>query len=147
MKNSLVPLTLILFFSISSGFIFYGNSLHRYATTCIENDAYGPIHYSRKWGDGEWKDFSIQPGDSHFHSWSYANLNNPTSPKLYIRFDCNRNKSGYQERMYELERFQTFEQDCNGAKKYKFIEFQKSSNGFLKGDSDGWLEIDMRSIN
>jgi hypothetical protein len=53
-----------------------------YEAVVIENPSRGPIHYMVKWGDGEWKRYTVEGNSRYTH---YIPVGSSIDP--YIRFD------------------------------------------------------------
>jgi hypothetical protein len=59
----------------------------KYAVTSITNRTNLTIHYEFKWGNGEWRQASLQPGHTMHHSWTYEYRGQNRSPVKLVRFD------------------------------------------------------------
>ena len=75
-----------------------------YALTTIENATNQTLHYSVRWGEGEWVQYSLGPGQYFVHSWNYAG-GPQTSPPLRVRFDFTLNDNDYVPKEYTLVRY------------------------------------------
>jgi len=53
----------------------------------VWNNTNRAINYEFRWGDREWKQFSIQPGERRWHSWHFATLDQSHWPTPMIRYD------------------------------------------------------------
>lgn len=71
-----------------------------YASITIENPFRHKIHYKFRWGEGEWKDYSIQPGWSMTHTYQDDFANQNRSPRPYTAFDMG---GGIANRSYWLK--------------------------------------------
>src|SRR5262245_19911620 len=40
-----------------------------YASVVVRNPGDVTIHYQIKWGSGEWKNYSVEPGERRYHAW------------------------------------------------------------------------------
>lgn len=58
-----------------------------YGVVAFKNDTNIVIHYEFRWGKGAWESFSVAPGASHWHSWTYDYPGENSSPVPQIRFD------------------------------------------------------------
>ncbi len=86
---------------------------------CIENSTNEKLHYSYRWGEGEWSTQSIEAKQLMSHWWTYV-PGSQTSPNFQIKFDDNFSE-GYTAAIYNLERYSTTEPvKCNQSRKYYF---------------------------
>jgi hypothetical protein len=91
-----------------------------YAVVGIYNPTHLTIHYSFRWGDGEWRSYTIDPGAKRWHAWRYDSPNENQSPVPYIMFDADLSDDiNYQE--YRLEAYASPSQSYWSGKKYKFV--------------------------
>jgi hypothetical protein len=61
---------------------------NRYGVVTITNaTANVNITYYFKWGNGDWKKFVLQPGDTMHHSWQLAFVNQQFAPTPRIQFE------------------------------------------------------------
>lgn len=72
-----------------------------YGSFVMRNPTDVAIHYQVKWGDGEWKSYTVEPGEKRFHAYSLDKDN--TIPSPYVRFDyiCGDGKVTYKS--YHME--------------------------------------------
>jgi|GEM_PF-5917306 hypothetical protein len=86
---------------------------------CLKNPTNEKLHYSYRWGEGEWFTDSIEAKQSMSHWWTYA-PGSQTSPNFQIQFDDSFSE-GYTAVTYNLERYSTTEPvQCNQSRKYYF---------------------------
>lgn len=90
-----------------------------YAVVTIENPTSMTIHYSFRWGDGEWEDFTLEPGDVRWHSWEYDYANQNESPRPYVRYDRDLTDA-FEMELYHLEAFASPYQLADYGKLYAF---------------------------
>jgi len=97
-----------------------GQNEYPYAVVCLRNFTDVPVYYSFRWGDsGQWDTREIDPGGSHWHSYTYEQ-GSRVSPDLYVKFNTNFN-SGASVKEYALDRYAVKEQVCELGKGYEFI--------------------------
>src|SRR5579884_871155 len=56
-----------------------------YGAFVIRNPAYVTIHYQVKWGNGEWRTYSLAPGHRGYHAYPLDEYGR--APISYVRFD------------------------------------------------------------
>lgn len=93
---------------------------NQYAVFAIINETNATIHYQMRWGDRDWRSFTVKPGENYTHSWRYSYLNENASPRPEIRFDTRLNSSELDVRSYVLDPFASPSDSFNGARKYVF---------------------------
>ena len=60
-----------------------------YDVVTINNKTGGPINYSYRWGNGEWRDDQIYPDKLWGYPHKYKFVNEHKSPSFEVRFDRN----------------------------------------------------------
>jgi S1-C subfamily serine protease len=75
------------------------SSITKYRVFSVENTSNVPIVYQVRWGDGEWKDWKVEPKKSMVHWFSGAKDARPS-----IRFDSSADP-GIQEKKYDIVYF------------------------------------------
>jgi hypothetical protein len=76
-----------------------------YGSSVIRNPSNNTICYQVKWGDGDWKSYSLPPGTSRYHA--YPLDGNGCVPTLGIRFDYIMNDGDVTFKTYKLDVFAT----------------------------------------
>lgn len=102
----------------------------RYALFCIENATEHPVSYSVKWGDQDWRDYSVAAHASLWHAWKYAIPGYLDSPTPYITFDADRT-AGESWVTYPLAPLATAEQRCELGKRYQ-LAWKASSTRYIE---------------
>ena len=90
-----------------------------YAMTTIENPTDQVLHYSVKWGDGSWQQYTLYPGEYRIHHYSYPSPEH-VSPSLRIRFDCTLCDDEYVGKEYSLARYAGSSVSHSASKRYVF---------------------------
>ena len=94
---------------------------NKYAVVAFKNNQSFTIYYSFRWGkDNEWKQFSVKPGEYHWHAWEYEVINENRSPTPQIRFDADLSDDTDWV-VYNLKAYAAPVQDVDYAKVYKFV--------------------------
>jgi hypothetical protein len=65
----------------------------------VNNPTTATIRYEVRWGHGEWKTYTLEPGDRrcHYHTLSVHN----TVPTPKLRYDCDLAEGEIQAKMFE----------------------------------------------
>lgn len=83
-----------------------------FGMVCLWNETHSKIHYSFQWGDGSWKNESVEPGTWRSHTWKYTFVNEDASPDFRINFDSD--LTGHNTfKKYVLKRTASAHTDCN----------------------------------
>jgi hypothetical protein len=79
--------SIVLLMGLASGFFATGQQAKAaaYGAFVLDNPSSVTIHYQVKWGNGEWKSYSIGPGYMGVH-WTYLDENGNV-PRPLVRFD------------------------------------------------------------
>jgi len=94
-----------------------GQNEYPYAVVCLKNFTDVPVYYSFRWGNSaEWDTRAIDPGGSHWHSYTYES-GSRVSPDLYVKFNSSLT-SGSNVKEYALDRYAVKEQVCELGKGY-----------------------------
>jgi hypothetical protein len=97
-----------------------GQNDYPYAVVCLKNFTDVPVYYSFRWGNsGQWDTREIEPGGSHWHSYTYE-PGSRVSPDLIVKFNSNL-ASGSGVKEYALDRYAVKEQVCELGKGYEFV--------------------------
>jgi hypothetical protein len=92
----------------------------RYAVVSFSNPTGHTIHYSFQWGEyGEWKQFTLYPGESRWHAWEYEYANQNHSPVPRIKFDADLT-SDHDFEIYRVEAYAAPQRGTTYAKRYAF---------------------------
>ena len=59
----------------------------RFALICVGTDTSYAINYEYRWGDGEWKPASVEPGRWKLHMYPYRTPGSTYSPGMEVRYD------------------------------------------------------------
>ncbi|MBL8331043.1 MAG: hypothetical protein JNJ71_19555 [Rubrivivax sp.] len=59
----------------------------KFALTCIGTGTGGAINFSYRWGSGEWRSTTVQPGNWVVLSYRYDYEGENRAPRLQVRFD------------------------------------------------------------
>lgn len=96
------------------------NTNCNYAMACIGNATPYTITYTVQWGfGGTWTSWTLQPGGSMMHWYTYSSWDNCSSPQLRINFDYD--ASYYNNyKTYDLDRYQAQSIECYLGKPYEF---------------------------
>jgi hypothetical protein len=92
---------------------------NRYAVLVIQNPTHLTINYAIRWGYGRWTHCSIEPGMRTTHSFRYTYLDQTSSPKPAVKFDCDLS-SGVSDREYELKAYAAPWRSSDLGKKHEF---------------------------
>jgi hypothetical protein len=90
-----------------------------YAQTTIENPTNLTLHYAVRWGDGEWVNYTLYPGEYRIHYLAYG-PDGQRSPNLAIKFDYTLCDDEYVPREYALTRYAYPSVDRLASKRYVF---------------------------
>jgi len=91
-----------------------------YAMVAIKNTTETKVNYYFRWGEAEWKAYSVEAGSWRWHSWRYNFPNENVSPTPHIKFD--EDLSGdIAWRFYDLKAYASPDQEIANAMKYKFV--------------------------
>jgi hypothetical protein len=82
-------------------------------TVAINNPTSNDIHYLFRWGNGDWKRYTLSPGQSRYH-WS--EMKHGRAPVPEIKFD---NARGH-DRLYSLDFYRTSRDTVNEGRPYAF---------------------------
>ncbi len=83
---------------------------------CIQNPTSIEVHYQFKWGNGEWVNYTVQPGQTMMH-WHPLDSQRCT-PIPQIRFDYILGDGMTTFKYYDLQTYGTF--DVTQGKPYSF---------------------------
>ncbi|HMQ46690.1 MAG TPA: hypothetical protein PKA00_04070 [Saprospiraceae bacterium] len=120
-----IMLTPVLFLLVMTSSISKSRSIDlptyycKYAVVCLYNNTPYNITYNIQWGNGAWKSWTLYPGETMRHWYTYETGDNCTSPNLSIEFDFD-TTSRVQNNSYALVRYQSSSNDCSDAKHYEF---------------------------
>ncbi len=99
-----------------------------WGVVCLVNNTEDKVVYAYRWGDEDWKKYSLEAGSSHWYSWNHSS-GSDAFPKFSVRFDNNLSSdSNFKE--YELEKNNASEQSCEKAKNYRF-KYTDRSQSFI----------------
>ena len=101
------------------------------AVTIVNNTASVRIHYRYRWGNGEWKDVTLLPGEGAHDSWEYNYEDEHHSPPFEIQFQTG---IGYFESFKTMELERQGSPTHRGGKTYRFVR--------IVGDKD---RLDLRA--
>ena len=90
-----------------------------YGVVAFENPTSVTINYSFRWGNGEWQEFTVLPGETVWHAWSYSYANENASPVPEISFDADLSYANYQQ-AYTVEAYRSPSTGTSHAKLYRF---------------------------
>ncbi|HMQ47523.1 MAG TPA: hypothetical protein PKA00_09015 [Saprospiraceae bacterium] len=91
-----------------------------YALACIGNATPYTITYTVQWGfGGTWTSWTLQPGGTMMHWYTYSTWDNCSSPQLRINFDFDASYNN-NYKTYDLDRYQAESVDCYWGKPYEF---------------------------
>ncbi len=68
-----------------------------YGCACLHNNLGSKVNYRFKWGSGDWKNVSLNPGGAEWMCWTYKD--SPKSPELEFQLDVD---------MTSAAKFETF---------------------------------------
>jgi hypothetical protein len=105
-------------------------ALARYALFCIENATEYPIRYSVKWGDRDWRDYSVAAHSSFWHAWKYKIPGYLDSPTPYITFDADQTADTSWV-TYPLAPLAVADQRCELGRRYQF-EWMADSTRYIE---------------
>lgn len=58
-----------------------------YGMVSLDNNSGNYVTYQFRWGENAaWQTYVLAPGQSRWHSWQYAYVNQNSSPRPYVRF-------------------------------------------------------------
>ena len=89
-----------------------------YAAFGLYNDTTHVLKYQVRWGDsGEWTYWTIAPGETMTHYYTYAYPNQNHSPVPYVRFDIG---GGVYTQTYRVDAYASPDRSYGFSNKYVF---------------------------
>jgi hypothetical protein len=99
-----------------------------FALLCIDNSTDVKINYQLKWGDGPWKNFTLEAGERYRHTWRYEREGEDRSPICSLRFDADLSSDTYWKR-YRLKPYASPNKtDCERYGKMYYFRYSGGEN-------------------
>lgn len=90
-----------------------------YGAVSIANRTDSTLHYVFRWGDREWQEVTLAPGEVCNHAWQYDYTDQNSSPRFEVRFDADMSAGTYWK-VYDLTPYASPTSGYDYSHKYVF---------------------------
>ena len=91
----------------------------RFGVIGVENGTKVVIRMQHRWGDGQWTNDVLRPGERKWFWWEFKRANEDKTPRFHVRFDSDLSPGTFWEN-YKLQAYQAPDHEWASAHKYTY---------------------------